>query len=145
MDQATQEDVMERLFLLRGISLFDEVPADQLLPLAHVATRRHFDAGTVIFEVGEPGEELFLVARGEVLIERDGRDVATFGPRECFGEMAILDDQARSATARATAESECLVIGRGDFDDLLDIAPGLARGVIRVLTRRLRNTLEAER
>ena len=145
MDQATQEDVMERLFLLRGISLFDEVPADQLLPLAHVATRRTFDAGAVIFEVGEPGEELFLVARGEVLIERDGRDVATFGPRECFGEMAILDDRARSATARATVDSECLVIGRGDFDDLLDIAPGLARGVIRVLTRRLRNTLEAQR
>lgn len=142
VDEASQEDVMERLFLLRGIALFDEVPADQLLPLAHVAHRRSFPEGGLIFEEGDVGDQLYLVARGEVAIEHEGCAVARFGPRECFGEMAILDDRPRSATARAVLDSECLVVGRADFDDLLDIAPGLARGVIRVLTRRLRNTLE---
>ena len=143
MANPSHEEVMERLFLLRGIPLFDGVPADQLLPLAHVAKRASFDQGHTIFEEDTIGDELFLVARGRVTIEHEGREVANLGTRECFGEMAILDEQPRSATARAVEPTECLVVKRTDFDDLLDIAPGLARGVIRVLTRRLRETLEA--
>ena len=136
------DDVMDKLFLLRGVDLFNQVAADQLLPLAEVAVRRQFAADTVIFYTDESGDELYVVANGEVIIEREGQIVATLGPGDAFGEMAILDDAPRSATARVEKPTECLLVGQEDFGELLDIAPGLARGVMRVLTMRLRTTLE---
>ena len=141
-DGSGQDEVMERLFLLRRIALFDEVSADQLLPLAHVARRQGFAAGQVIFEEGATGDSLYLVLDGEVIVEVGGRLVATLGRSECFGEMALLDESPRSASVRASGPVECLVVDRVGFDDLLEVAPGMARGVIRVLTQRLRATLE---
>ena len=136
------DDVMEKLFLLRGVELFNQVPADQLLPLAELAVRGSYTAGTVIFNADDPGDQLYVVVSGEVIIERDGQTVATLGRGNAFGEMAILDDAPRSATVRVDQTTECLLVSHDDFGELLDIAPGLARGVMRVLTMRLRNTLE---
>jgi CRP/FNR family cyclic AMP-dependent transcriptional regulator len=136
------DDVMEKLFLLRGVELFNQVPADQLLPLAELAGRGSYAAGSVIFNADDPGDQLYVVVSGEVIIERDGQTVATLGRGQAFGEMAILDDAPRSATVRVDQTTECLLVSHDDFGELLDIAPGLARGVMRVLTMRLRNTLE---
>lgn len=142
----SHEEVMLRLFLLKGVDIFRDVPADQLLPLAHVARRVSFAPGEVIFAAGAPGDELFVVAKGAVAIEKaDGSLVATLKQRAPFGEMAILDDAGeRSAAARAVEATDCLVIGRDDFYDLFDIAPGLARGVIKVLVERARKNISKE-
>lgn len=145
LDESTHDEMMNRVLLLRDVPLFDAIAADQLLPLAQVARRRSVPADTVIFEEGQPGFELFLVLEGRVAIETDGRTVAELGRRECFGEMAILDDGPRSARARSIEDTELLLIHRDDFDNMLDIAPGLSRGVIRVLTRRMRGVLGAQR
>lgn len=141
LDETTHDEMMNRVLLLRDVPLFDAIAADQLLPLAQVARRRVVQADTIIFEEGQPGFELFLILEGRVAIEHDGRTVAELGRRECFGEMAILDDGPRSAAARAMEDTELLLIHRDDFDNMLDIAPGLSRGVIRVLTRRMRGVL----
>jgi CRP/FNR family cyclic AMP-dependent transcriptional regulator len=141
LDETTHDEMMNRVLLLRDVPLFDAIAADQLLPLAQVARRRVVEADTIIFEEGQQGFELFLILEGRVAIEHDGRTVAELGRRECFGEMAILDDGPRSAAARAMEDTELLLIHRDDFDNMLDIAPGLSRGVIRVLTRRMRGVL----
>jgi hypothetical protein len=138
----SHDDVMEKLFLLRRVDLFDQVPADQLLPLAELAVRKSFPANSVIFNANDPGDKLYVVASGEVIVERDRRIVATLGRGHAFGEMAVLDDAARSATVRVKIATECLLIARDEFGELLDIAPGLARGIMRVLAARLRNTLD---
>jgi hypothetical protein len=139
----SHEEVMLRLFLLKGVELFRDVPADQLLPLAHVARRVSFLPGELIFEEDAPGDELFVVADGAVAIEKGGTTLATLRQRAPFGEMAILDDEgARSAAARAVEATDCLVISREDFYDLFDIAPGLARGVIKVLVARARKNMD---
>lgn len=142
MADTTDDEVMEHVFLLRGVPLFDEIPAEQLLPLAQVAQRKPFSGGATIFKEGDAGDVLYLIIRGRVSIRFQGRELATLGPRECFGEMAILDNQPRSADAVAAETTECLTLHADDFDNLLEIAPGLARGVIRVLTRRLRAVRE---
>ena len=72
-----------------------------------------------------------------------GDRVAVLGVKECFGEMALLDQSARSASVRAIKDVELLAISRDDFQDLLDLHPALARGIIRVLTQRLRVATEA--
>jgi hypothetical protein len=139
----SHEEVMLRLFLLKGVDIFRDVPADQLLPLAHVARRVSFKVGEIIFEEGAPGDELFVVANGAVAIEKGGGTLATLRQRAPFGEMAILEDAGhRSAAARAVEATDCLVIGRDDFYGLFDIAPGLARGVIKVLVERARKNMD---
>ncbi len=138
----SHDDIMEKLFILRRVELFNQVPADQLLPLAELAVRKSFPPNSVIFNTDDPGDQLYVVVSGEAIVERDGHIVATLERGDAFGEMAILDDAPRSATVRVDIATECLLIARDKFDELLDIAPGLARGILRVLSMRLRNTLE---
>jgi CRP-like cAMP-binding protein len=69
---------------------------------------------------------------------RGGSPVSRLGEREVFGEMALLDPGPRSATVRSETEVRLLRIQSDDFAELLDLRPQIARGVIQVLVRRLR-------
>lgn len=138
-----RDQTLDRVRLLRGISLFESIPGDQLLPLAEIARPMRYRAGEIIFEEGDVAHHLYLILSGTVEVLIGGARVTTLGERECFGEMGILDDTARrSATVKALDPVECLRLERGDFDNLLELHPSLAKGVIRVLTRRLRDTTE---
>jgi CRP-like cAMP-binding protein len=82
-----------------------------------------------------------MIVSGSVRISRGSHELARLGPREGFGEMAILDREARSATVTAAEATTVLRIDRDSFDRLIDQNPAIARGIYRVLTRRLRSTL----
>ncbi len=79
--------------------------------------------------------------RGGIRITRGEVELAVLGSREGFGEMAILDQGTRSASATAAEETTLLRIDQGSFDRLVELNPAVARGIYRVLTQRLRNTL----
>ena len=72
---------------------------------------------------------------------RGSTELALLGPREGFGEMAILDLETRSATATAAESTVLLRIDRDSFDRLIEQNPAVARGIYRMLTQRLRSTL----
>jgi hypothetical protein len=139
---AESKDPMNRVFLLHSIPLFSSTPADQLLAISQICKEASYAAGEVVFEPGEPATYLYLIEKGRIEILRDNRPVASFGPSECFGELAILDDASRNVTARAFDDTDCLIINREDFQGLLAISPDLARGTIATLTRRLRSMLQ---
>ncbi len=141
--QGVARDPMDLVFLLKGVSLFRDLSGEQLLPLTDIAQNVHVDAGDLVFAEGEPGDHLYVILDGEVEVLHAGERVAKLGQNECFGEMALLDSQKRSASIRAMVNVELLAIARDDFQDLLDLHPVMARGVIRVLTQRLRNATEA--
>lgn len=136
------EDPMNRVFLLHSIPLFNSTPADQLLAISQICHEASYAAGEVVFEPGEPASYLYLIEKGRIEILRNGRPVTSFGPSECFGELAILDDASRNVTSRAVEDTDCLIINREDFQGLLAISPDLARGTIATLTRRLRTMLQ---
>lgn len=133
--------LIEKVMLLKGSELFRGFPGDELAGIAELSTEEHAEAGEVIFEQGAAGDAYYLVVRGSVSIVRDGHELAVLGPREGFGEMAILDQETRSATARAAEPATLLVLDRDSFDQLVERNPAIARGIYRVLTQRLRNTL----
>jgi hypothetical protein len=137
-----QYEPMDRVFLLHTIPLFKGSSADQLLAIAEICQQAAFRADETIFEPGDEARFLYLIVNGRVEILREGRQVVVFGERDCFGELAILDDASRSTSARALEDTDCLVISREDFQGLLSISPELATGTISVLTRRLRTALE---
>jgi hypothetical protein len=133
--------LIEKVMLLKGSELFRTFPGDELAGIAELAEERHTETGEFVFRQGDVGDAYYLVVRGAISIIRDGHELAVLGPREGFGEMAILDQDTRSASARAVEPTTLLSIDRDSFDQLIERNPAIARGIYRVLTQRLRNTL----
>jgi CRP-like cAMP-binding protein len=106
--------------------------------------KRTFRTGETIFREGEPGTEAYLIRRGYVSITKTdaGRtiELATRGPGEIIGEMALLDEKPRSATVAAKSEVEVEVITRGDLHKLLENAPEPLVTILHQLLIRLRDT-----
>lgn len=101
---------------------------------------RSFAPGQTIFQEGEPGDNLYIVAEGQVDIVAGGQIIETVGPGGILGELAMIDDKPRSATA--TARATCLLapVSRQHFLVLIQRTPAFALQVMRVMAERLRQT-----
>lgn len=99
---------------------------------------RNFAKGRTIFEEGDRGDEFFIVVRGQVEIRSGDRHFETLGPDGIFGEMALIDDSPRSATAVALTDVTLAPIRESQFLFLVQNTPFFALSVMRVLARRLR-------
>ena len=132
------------LGLLRRTELFHDLETSILQLLAQRLTEHTYDTGQVVFHEGDAGDCLFLLLSGmmHVYVERGGKTIsyATIHPGECFGEMALIDDTARSATVRAQTPSRCCALSKQDFLDIIQRDPHIALGVMQSLSRRLRHT-----
>ena len=99
--------------------------------------------GKTIFQEGDSGDEFFIVVRGQVEIRSGDRHFETLGPDGIFGEMALIDDSPRSATAVALTDVTLAPIKENQFLFLVQNAPFFALNVMRVLARRLRRQNKA--
>jgi CRP-like cAMP-binding protein len=97
-------------------------------------------AGTVIFEEGSSGAEMFGVVEGEVEVRLPNGMVRRLGPNDTFGEMAIIDSSPRSGTAVAVADTKLAVIDRQKFLFLVHETPMFALQVMSSIARRLRSS-----
>ena len=132
---------VEKVLFLKSIDLFSQIPGEDLAQVALIATEEAREQGEEIFAEGEAGDALYLVLDGKVRVHQQDRVIAELGERECFGEMAILDASPRSATVTAVKDTNLLKISREDFQEIMSEKPEIALGIIKVLTRRLRNAI----
>jgi len=100
-----------------------------------------FAAGKAIFEAGQPGVEMYIVTAGSVELRSEGRLLETLGPGGVFGEMALVDDGPRAASAVAKSDCELVPIDEKRFEFLLGRMPFFALEVMKVMARRLRRSL----
>jgi CRP-like cAMP-binding protein len=130
--------------LLAQNPLFAGATAAEIAFLLAVGRRRGLRPQEQLFAVGSPGHELFLVLAGSIHILMPSQDgdvlVERFARGELLGEVAVLDDQPRTATGVAAEPSEVLAIGRGDFHAFLDAFPRYRERLIAILVQRLRRT-----
>ena len=135
--------------LLRGCPLFATLKPDPLRKVAFLAQERPFPAGAFIFREGDPGHAMYVVLSGKVRISKNIQGVgeealAILEPGSFFGEMALLDDSARSADARAHATCILAELRREDLEQLLFVDRDLAHDILwafcRTLSARLRET-----
>jgi CRP-like cAMP-binding protein len=123
--------------------LFSALDSEELAALADIALEKEFSPGEVIFEEGQPAQHLYLLARGkvEVFHRDDSGDypIATLGEEECFGEMAILDEEPRSASIKALEPTQVLKIDRESFRELITERPQISFAIFKILTKRLRH------
>jgi CRP-like cAMP-binding protein len=94
-------------------------------------------AGSVIFSEGDEGDHMFLVLEGEVEISLSGKVVATAGPGEIAGEMALIDSNIRSATVKALTDCRLAVIDYVSFASLIRSVPAFMQHIMKVLADRL--------
>jgi hypothetical protein len=132
-------DPIDLVFLLKAVPLFSELSGEQMLPLADIVREVHIAQGEQVFAEGDPGDRLYVIVEGQADVVYAGSTRSSLKAKDCFGEMALLDQGPRSASVRAGTDLELLAIARDDFQELLDLHPALAREVIRVLTQRLRD------
>jgi CRP/FNR family transcriptional regulator, cyclic AMP receptor protein len=104
------------------------------------APLREYKAGEVIFREGDPATELFIVKSGTVEIRLGNRLLGTLPELSIFGEMALIDPGARSATAVAATDATIVPVGEKQFLFLVSRTPHFALNVMRVLVRRLRTS-----
>ena len=96
-------------------------------------------AGTILISEGQPGDTMYVVMHGEVEILVGERIVETVGPEGLFGEMSLIDNEPRSAMARAKTDCELLPITQKQFLYMVQKNPFFSIEVMRVMSRRLRN------
>ncbi len=133
---------VEKVLILKSVDLFSEIPGRDLARIAQVTEELVVARDETLIREGELGDSLFILVEGTVDVRKGRRAVAHLGSGECVGEMSLLDSEPRSATVQAAEDVRVLRLDRDAFDELMDGHVDIARGVIRVLTRRLRQTTE---
>jgi ATP-binding cassette subfamily B protein len=147
---ANQQYVGIEATRLQSVPFFRNLDGVLLAALADHFLSERYAEGDTIFEEGEPGENLYIIARGEVEVVTIGptgeeRRLAVLRDGDYFGEMALLDDAPRTATVRTRASSILLRLEREQFLDLLGTVPGLREAFERVVEARRQANLAALR
>jgi CRP/FNR family transcriptional regulator len=150
MHAPSTESQIDKAALLRGVPLFGDLGDDEVAALAGLSRVCVYPAGSEIIEEGgevfDEDDGLYLLVGGMVEVRKDstdghdGRLLAEFGPGDFFGELALLDEEPRSASVFSTSEVQCLVLSRWDFWRCLRANPSIATRMLVALARRLRRT-----
>jgi uncharacterized membrane protein len=121
--------------MLAGVELFEHLDNEDRSSLAEVIDLRQLETGATLFKAGEPGDSLYVVQNGEIELyikDTAGQKIvlAVVGPGQIFGELALLDQGARTATAVALEQTELLELDRDDLLMLFKKAPDAALGLL---------------
>jgi CRP-like cAMP-binding protein len=127
----------------RKFTLFAELDDRELSSIAAVAKSRRYSKDDVVFHADESGDIFCLIKEGQVkvtMISPEGKEIilSMLGPGDFFGEMALLDNEQRSATVIATEPLELVTIWRSDFLQILQENFSITKKVLAELSRRLR-------
>ena len=134
---------MGREDLLKNVPIFSELSRRDIDRLAKLMVPRLAKTGEVIINENDQAAGVFIIVSGKVEAVRgaDGSNaqvLASFGPGDFFGEMALFEGFPRSATVRAVEDSECLAMTRWDFTAEMKNHPEIAVAMLPILVRRLR-------
>lgn len=135
----------DKVKILKEISFFFEVSEADLMEIAAITTERTYRVGETIIEENSQAETFFIIYKGKIEILKkfeDGEEfvLGVYSDGEFFGEMAILDEGPRSATARAIEPTTVLQVSYMDFERILAAAPQIAFSIMKELSARLRQT-----
>ena len=133
---------IEKVIILRGVPLFAETPNEILTELAALLTEVELPAGATLFNKGDPGDCMYIVVSGQVRVHDGEQTINLLNEGDIFGEMAILDPGPRMASVSAVTANLLLRLDQDALNELMEERSEIARGIIRVLSRRLRARVE---
>ncbi|HEX8333903.1 MAG TPA: cyclic nucleotide-binding domain-containing protein [Segetibacter sp.] len=130
--------LIERVLLLKSVSIFSETPETILAEIAHLMQEQEVAENTTIVTEGEPGNCMYIIFSGSVKVEKGNQLLATLKDKEFFGELSLLDTETRSASVISVSDCFLFRIDQEPFYDLIECRPEVVKGVIQNLCKRLR-------
>src|SRR5262245_37687752 len=127
-----------RIQHLKRVPLFGGFGEDELRRVAQLSKIVEVPAGTVVTQMGAPGDSFFVIIDGTVAVRTPVGTGSQLQPGDFFGEMSLLDGEPRSATIVATTDLRLLTVDRSHFWQLLGEAPDLVSRILTILSRRVR-------
>jgi CRP-like cAMP-binding protein len=125
--------------MLASVPLFSSLNKSQIRTMATTAKERDYRGGDTIVKQGEKGIGFYLILAGQAQVEKSGQPVATLSPGQFFGEMALLDEQPRTADVKATGPVRCLVLSPWEFWSAVGNEPEVLRTLLKETVRRIRS------
>ena len=127
----------EKATMLSKVPIFVGCGSRELGEIGRLADEVTVRSGKVLAKEGAPGHEFFVILEGSVDISRGGKKLATLGPGDFFGELAMLGRVPRTATATAATPARLLVVGHREFTSLLASQPAIRDKVLRAVAHRI--------
>jgi CRP-like cAMP-binding protein len=124
--------------MLSTVPLFSRCTKKELKVLSRLATQMTFPAGRVVTQQGRYGREFIVILNGQATVTIDGQTVATLGPGDFLGEIALLDGGPRTATVIADTDLVVEVMSHQEFASVLVDVPLVTRGILKGVAARLR-------
>ena len=137
-EELSMYSTLEKTIILKSVDLFKSIPAENLSRVAQITEEVTYEANASIFAEGDYGDSLFIVVDGNVKIHKGAQELAMLGKGTCLGEMALLDDEPRSADATVTEDSTLFKIEQEGFYEVMGSQSDIMEGIIKLLTGRLR-------
>ncbi len=136
-----------KMAFLKSIPFFSKLKRKQLEEVSHILHQRVYEKDEFIFEMNQPGAALFLIQEGEVSIEvktdSDFTQIAVLRDRSFFGELALLDESPRSASARSVTRTHAWALFRSDLLKLSESRPDIACEIYKILANMIGERLKA--
>ncbi len=129
---------IEKILILKTVDIFTELGEATLADLAALASEVELAPGQVLFEKGDTGTSMYVVARGRVRVHDGDVTFVELDERRFFGELAMIDAEQRSASVTALEETVLLSVGQAAFYELMADSSEVAEGILRVLCGRIR-------
>ena len=146
MQNESQEEKMlstiEKVLILKRVGIFSETPDETLAEVATLLEETPITAGQTLFEKGDLGDCLYVIVDGEVRVHDGERTLNHLQAGDIFGEMAILSAEPRMASVSAVEDALLLRLAQEPFYELMDDRSEVARGIILVLSRYLRDRVQ---
>ena len=136
--QLSMYSTLEKALILNSIDLFESIPSEELIRVAQIAEEEQFETDTPLFEEGDFGDSMYIVANGKVLVHKGKRIIVELEKGACVGEMALLDQEPRSADVTVNAGTTLLKITQGGFYELMSSNMEIMHGIVKLITTRLR-------
>mgnify|MGYP000371420218 FL=1 len=131
--------ILEKTIILKSVDLFHKIPGDVLTRIAQIAEELRCEQNHAIFKEGDHGDSMFVIISGKVDVIQNDHSITQLERGTCIGEMALLDQEPRSADAITLEESVLLKIDQEGFFQLMASNPEIMKQIVKILTRRVRS------
>jgi CRP/FNR family transcriptional regulator, cyclic AMP receptor protein len=130
--------IIEKVLLLKNSAIFQNCKETDLIEIASICSEQQFEKGTVIFEKDDSGNCVYFIYKGKVSIHDGAHELAVLSENELFGELSLLDSEARSASTTTLTDCILLKIEQEDFYDVVATNTDILKGIMKTLCKRLR-------
>jgi CRP-like cAMP-binding protein len=136
--EQTRLTTIEKVIFLKSVDIFEHAPIEELGRVAALMEEAQFEAGETIYREGEPLEAIYIILKGRVAVQSNGKIIREMGEKRAVGTLSALDFNSALRTVKAIEPIHALKLQVQDFQDILSLDFELVKAVFRVVAQQIR-------